>query len=149
LESSLIEFDLNEGEMLFLPPYWYHRVVAVEKINLNVNWVGTKKKSRLNRLLARENEILAAIYPIRRLVERLLVGTKDEGYFANYAGNGGFELIKSKIIGVSLPRALWRVLREMAALPRLAWEWNTIRSYQLDPAKVLQEITFIEEMAKP
>lgn len=41
LNSSLMEFDLLEGEMLFLPPYWYHRVLSLGELNLNVNWVGS------------------------------------------------------------------------------------------------------------
>ncbi len=151
LGSAVVEFDLNEGEMLFLPPYWYHRVIALEKINLNVNWVGTKKESKPNRLAMRESEIMKALffvshlYPIRKAVD-LLVGSKEDNYFANYAGNGGIDLVKSRLSGVSKRRAFLRVCRELAALPRLAWEWNTIRSYQADPAKVLREIHFLEEM---
>lgn len=153
LRSSLIEFDLGEGEMLFLPPYWYHRVIALDACNLNVNWVATKKQSRRNRLSTRESEIMAGLLPfsqvapVRRAVD-LLVGTKEADYFANYAGNGGLALVKSRVVGVSPPRALWRMCRELAALPRLAWEWSTIRSYQSDPSKALQETAYIEAVAK-
>ncbi len=37
--KRLFTFDLNEGEMLFLPRYWYHYVESLEEMNINVNWV--------------------------------------------------------------------------------------------------------------
>lgn len=37
--KRMYEFDLDEGDMLFLPRYWYHYVESLGEMNINVNWV--------------------------------------------------------------------------------------------------------------
>ncbi|WP_425398175.1 cupin-like domain-containing protein [Aeoliella sp.] len=37
--KRVYEFDLDEGDMLFLPRYWYHYVESHGQMNINVNWV--------------------------------------------------------------------------------------------------------------
>ena len=39
------KFDLEEGDLLYLPPHWYHRVVAKEDENININWTFTKRET--------------------------------------------------------------------------------------------------------
>jgi hypothetical protein len=39
------KFDLKEGDLLYLPPLWYHRVVAREDENININWTFTKRET--------------------------------------------------------------------------------------------------------
>ena len=34
---------LNQGDMLYIPPLWFHKVISIEKENLNLNWIFTKK----------------------------------------------------------------------------------------------------------
>lgn len=36
---------MEEGDLLFIPPVWYHRTISVETENINLNWTATKKKS--------------------------------------------------------------------------------------------------------
>lgn len=36
-------FDLEEGDLLYVPPLWFHRAVAKEETNININWTFTKK----------------------------------------------------------------------------------------------------------
>ena len=36
---------LNQGDMLYIPPLWFHKVISLEKENLNLNWIFTKKKT--------------------------------------------------------------------------------------------------------
>lgn len=55
------KFDLEEGDLLYVPPYWYHRAVAKEDVNININWTFTK---RATSVLSRE---------FRRDIERIRV----------------------------------------------------------------------------
>lgn len=43
--KRLLTFDLDEGDMLFLPRYWYHYVESMGEMNINVNWVLMPKQS--------------------------------------------------------------------------------------------------------
>ncbi len=36
---------LNQGDMLYIPPLWFHKVISLEKENLNLNWIFTKRKT--------------------------------------------------------------------------------------------------------
>ena len=48
-------FLLNEGDMLFIPALWFHKVIAVEDENISLNWVITKKEaSVISKTLIRE-----------------------------------------------------------------------------------------------
>ena len=38
---------VNAGDMLYLPPLWYHRVISLEEENLNLTWAFTKKKTEV------------------------------------------------------------------------------------------------------
>jgi hypothetical protein len=51
------KFDLEEGDLLYVPPLWYHRAVAREEENININWTFTKKRtSVVSREFRREIE---------------------------------------------------------------------------------------------
>ncbi len=41
------KFILNEGDMLFLPPLWFHKVLSCDDLNVNINWLFTKKESHV------------------------------------------------------------------------------------------------------
>ena len=50
-------FDLEEGDLLYVPPLWFHRAVAKEETNININWTFTKKQtSVVTREFKREAE---------------------------------------------------------------------------------------------
>ena len=38
---------LNPGDMLYIPPLWFHKVISLEKENLNLNWIFTKKNTEI------------------------------------------------------------------------------------------------------
>lgn len=40
-------FELNAGDMLFLPPLWIHQVEACEDENISLNWLVTKKQTQV------------------------------------------------------------------------------------------------------
>ncbi len=36
---------LNKGDMLYIPPLWFHKVFSLDDENLNLNWIFTKKQT--------------------------------------------------------------------------------------------------------
>ncbi|MEQ8479618.1 MAG: cupin-like domain-containing protein [Hoeflea sp.] len=50
-KKQFYKFDLEEGDLLYVPPYWFHRAVAREDENININWTFTK---RATSVLSRE-----------------------------------------------------------------------------------------------
>jgi hypothetical protein len=40
-------FVLNEGDMLYLPPLWFHRVEACAMENISLNWIFTKRVTQV------------------------------------------------------------------------------------------------------
>ncbi len=50
-------FYLNEGDMLYIPPLWFHKVISCEEENISLNWIFTKKETSVtSRTLKRELE---------------------------------------------------------------------------------------------
>lgn len=47
LNKIYTRFTLNEGDMLFLPPLWFHQVEACGQENISLNWVFTKKETQI------------------------------------------------------------------------------------------------------
>ena len=123
-EIAYATFKAEEGDMVFLPPLWAHRVRTLEN-SINLNWVGTKKgPTKRSRLEAREKEILklASIPPFAKLILQL-GGTGSMDYYSQYAGVG-WPLINELTANTSLPAALARVARELANALSLALTWK-------------------------
>ena len=40
-------FMLNEGDMLYLPPLWFHKVYALDEENISLNWVMTNRETKV------------------------------------------------------------------------------------------------------
>jgi hypothetical protein len=52
------KFTLNEGDMVYVPPCWFHKVVSHGKENISLNWAMTNKKTSVTSTsMAREIEI--------------------------------------------------------------------------------------------
>lgn len=135
------ECRLAPGEMIFVPAFWYHKVLS-ESETINVNWVGTKKRQPDNRLHRREREILKAALALRPITGvdaliDLLVGTNEPGYLQHYAGTGGVEFARSLAASVSPAAAVRRLLVEVLKLPVLAKDLAKIRQYQENPLHAL------------
>jgi len=50
-------FMLNEGDMIYIPPLWFHKVISCKDENISLNWIFTKKETRVSsKTLTRELE---------------------------------------------------------------------------------------------
>jgi hypothetical protein len=123
------QFKLEEGEMIFLPPFWQHHVIALDETNINFNWVGTKKTVPVDsEALKREREILSlAKWVVRFKLTRHLFGRADNFlntvYVNTFAGIG-FPLIEDLTRGVSPQAVFRRTAREAATMIRLMITWK-------------------------
>jgi hypothetical protein len=143
IKPYLLEFELNTNEMLFLPPYWYHKVIAEDEVNINVNWVGTKKNRNANRSLRREKEMIKLFLPfhhvsfIKKFVDFFL-GSKEKNYLENYAGNGGITHLKELTTNVTYLQATRRFLTEIIGFPMLLKDYPNIKKYEENLIKALE-----------
>jgi len=62
------DFEANEGDLLFLPRYWFHSVTSLGDLNINLNWVLTPRRPAASRTARREAELVW----IKRRLYRLL-----------------------------------------------------------------------------
>jgi hypothetical protein len=62
------DFEAREGDLLFLPRYWFHSVTSLGDLNINLNWVLTSRRPTASRTARREAELLW----IKRRLYRLL-----------------------------------------------------------------------------
>jgi len=46
-KKTYTQLTLNQGDMLYIPPLWFHKVISLEKENLNLNWIFTKKQTEV------------------------------------------------------------------------------------------------------
>lgn len=141
LAPYLWECRLQASEMIFVPAFWYHKVLS-ESETINVNWVGTKRRQPDNRLHRREREILKAALALRPLkgvdtLIDLLIGTNEHDYLQHYAGTGGVEFVRSLTAAISPAAAMRRLLLELLKLPVLARDLAEIRRYQENPLDAL------------
>ena len=55
--KTYCHFKLNEGEMLYVPPLWFHKVTSCKEENISLNWIFTKKETSVtSKTLLRELE---------------------------------------------------------------------------------------------
>ena len=106
------EFTLEEGDLIFLPRYWYHLVKSEDDMNVNVNWVLMPKSRPVDTKIARREAELMWIkktfYPVMPPKSRWLVD--------NYAG-GGREAVRTLTDHVAATAGLARLLKESVMLP--------------------------------
>lgn len=109
------QFDLNEGDMLFLPRYWFHYVESEGEMNINVNWVlMPKSKPVPTRTGLRESEMMW----LKQRLEPVLPG-QAKRTVKTYAGKG-HEAVSAITQQVTKASALRRALIELSRTPLLA-----------------------------
>ena len=110
------EFDLDEGDMVFLPRYWYHHVESLGEMNVNVNWVLMPKAEPADTVIARrEAEVL---WLMRKLYPVLPSGNK--WMLDNFAG-AGEPALGTLTDDVSFGRGLSRIAKEAVRFPLVAF----------------------------
>ncbi|MGE0556877.1 MAG: cupin-like domain-containing protein [Burkholderiales bacterium] len=124
---------LNAGDLLYVPPLWFHKVYSLGEENINLDWIFTKRETAVcTRTLTRE-------------LERYSI----EDYFSRHRFRfvrNAFQFINSRIPGYLrwkwrypemirtplTPRRLGgvrRTLSEMAVLGKVLWHAQKIRPY--------------------
>jgi hypothetical protein len=109
---SVFEFETVPGDLLYLPRYWFHRVAALESVNINVNWVWTPVEPDPSSPVGRrEVELLK--------LARMFPGL-DRFMFDDVVGYGGGSpaLVDRYIEDLSAGDAVKRLLLELGAVPR-------------------------------
>jgi hypothetical protein len=119
-------FELQEGEMLFLPRYWTHSVRALQEENINYNWVATPMHPDPNSPLGKRESELLMLRKKFPFINRFLV---DE--YSEYGGKGK-EIIENYIQGVSLYRVILRIFKELASLPKTLFLLKEIKAMAKD-----------------
>jgi len=56
-QKRYTKFSLMAGDMIYVPPLWFHKVFSMDEENISVNWIFTKKKTEVkSKTLVRELE---------------------------------------------------------------------------------------------
>jgi len=106
------EFELDEGDMVFLPRYWFHHVHSVGQVNVNVNWVLMPKQAPPETKIARrESEML---WLMDR--NRFLLPGKTRGMLDSFAGVGK-DALDRLTEDVSVGRGVGRLAKELLRSP--------------------------------
>ncbi len=106
-------FELNTGDMLFLPALWFHQVEACEPENISLNWVFTKKTTGIT--------------------SKAFKRDYDRYFLAEYFSNHKFSLVRGVFAKVN--RVLPNYLRVVWQYPKLI---NT--SYKTNPVRLMLRI---------
>lgn len=132
-KKKYTQLILNKGDMLYIPPLWFHKVSSLDEENLNLNWIFTKKATQIKSCaLVRELD--------RYALQSYLSQHRFEwvqNTFARINQNiPGYlrwkwrypEMIKTHI--KSKPFNLMRLtLKEICSLPKVLWHASKINPY--------------------
>lgn len=131
------EFILNSGDMLFIPPLWFHKVVALDSENINLNWVFTKRKTDISsKALLRELERVQLMELAYQLGSKLngklkkVIKSKIPAYLRS-------RWPYSEMINTPQPQRRFKIVRrsleELSSFGKVAWH---IREVKLHLSKV-------------
>lgn len=134
LKSKEVTFTLNEGEMIFLPAYWYHAVAVANESTMNINWVGTRKEPLQNPAQLREGKLIKVLLPLTRikLISRLVdlvCGSMERDYFKNYGGNGGIQFLTRRASPLGRLESFLTFSQELIRFPVFLSSKNRIIGY--------------------
>lgn len=141
--KNYAHFKLNEGEMLYIPPLWFHKVTSCKDENISLNWIFTKKKTTV--------------------VSKTLTRELERYYFQEYLSNHRFKFIQNgfnklnstipgylrwkwrypKMIETLQPKRRFqltrRVFKELAVLGKVARHATIIQPY-IDDLKTVKKL---------
>ena len=111
-------FDLEAGDMLFLPRFWFHMVDSLGEINVNLNWVWTDLDTGAAPSLtaSRERECVALRLRVRRFIDWLRRRQSKYG-LAMYGSSKGFEVAERFCRETPVHRLIARGIIELSAIP--------------------------------
>ena len=138
-------FTLNEGDMLYVPPLWFHKVISKGEENISLNWILTKKETTVSsKTLLRELER----YQLQERLSKHRIGWVENSFKVINAKIPGY--LRSKwryptMIKTSQPQRRFglirRTLTELSALGKTLWHANKVSLYlnNLKPIKKLDK----------
>jgi hypothetical protein len=119
-------FELNAGDLLYLPRHWFHFVESLAEFNANINWVWTDLNSGSldSPVSRREQDLVAGAYLMFALERRVASLTRRVGlprlkirhfsdeYASQYGGASDFEVPRAFLQERGVVRAAKAVLSE-------------------------------------
>jgi len=136
-------FTLNEGDMLYIPPLWFHKVISKAEENISLNWILTKKETTVNsKTLLRELER----YQLQEYLSQHRFGWVEKLFKSFDSKVPGY--LRSKwryptMIKTSQPQRsfnlLRRTLKEVSLVGKSIWHAKKVGTYfeSLKPVKKL------------
>ncbi|MEC9282989.1 MAG: cupin-like domain-containing protein [Bdellovibrionota bacterium] len=115
------QFEMEEGDLLFLPRYWQHQVDSLEEVNINFNWVLTPMAPAKSRLAIREREVVLLRDKIA-MVNKAFFPDDIKAY-----GGRGKEIIDNYTRDISNIAALKRLFIELSAYIRLPFYFRHLK----------------------
>jgi len=113
-------FDLEPGDLLYLPRHWFHFVESLDPFNANINWVWTDLRSGSleTPVGKRERDLVAVLYAKAQVASSLHLPdlpTKpfDREYAREYGGRQNFEIPRSFFEQLGLRHVLRAAFREV------------------------------------
>src|SRR5262249_57654661 len=141
------EFETGEGDMLFLPRYWYQKVESLEGLNVNVNWVLTPRSAPAPNVSARRE---AELTWLRARLRPVLLRSARQ-YIDEYAGEGeaAVALVTRGVsIRSGLARAIKETLKLSLVLPGLLSQLSYLKAVYRSK-RVLRALVATERAAGP
>jgi len=121
------EFETGEGDLVFVPRYWYHSVESLGDLNINLNWVLTPKTVPADNPTARREVELTWL----KARIRPLLSESTRKYNVEYAGAGkpAIELLTSRVsIWAGLARGLKETSKVPLMLPGVVSQGSNLRA---------------------
>jgi Cupin superfamily protein len=129
-DTIFSDFVTEEGDMLFLPPYWMHRVEALGDTNININWVATNRNPSLaSKILLREQQLMKLLKLSKELkIDRFLGDDWPSNELLDYAGEG-YDFVERFTQDISVASALRFALTEISRLRTLRMVGKAAEGY--------------------
>jgi len=125
-KHDFYDFELDEGELLFIPRYWIHSVETLAEENINYNWVCTPVFPRIDSRSGRRESELLLIRKKLPFINRFLVDEYDQ-----YGGKGE-EIIEKYIAEIGISDMLMRIMKELIVIPKTLFLAKEIKSMAKD-----------------
>lgn len=130
--KTYMQFRLKAGEMLFLPPFWQHRVVSCDEENINLAWEFAKSESDVTSAIQDREEFRYQVYKYFTehrfgIVRRVYQWIYDQVPPYITLVYGGYPHFLSNMRKRSVFAYVGWILGEWGRLPRVLWDMRKIR----------------------